>query len=93
MRYLTNEREIFGPMSQRELDANTEAVSILMAAKAIPEADAVRQIHAWLWRLHVTKWPVARFHLPWCQEIDDLMRRFPRVALRSCEPAVVERQP
>ena len=67
---------------QRELDANAEAVRILMRAQGLDERAAVRQLHTWLWRLRER--PAVPNHLSSCAEIDDLMRRFPAVALRSC---------
>jgi hypothetical protein len=60
-----------------------EAVRILMRAQGMDEPTAVRRVHAWLARLARTR-PPARNHFTWCQEIDDLMRRYPTLALRSC---------
>lgn len=67
---------------RRELDANATAVEILIAVKRIPEDQALRMVYSYLLNVHrrLQRSPSEDLlgHRPPCEEIADLLARFPR---------------
>lgn len=75
---------------QREVDANAAAIEILVRVKGVNEADALRAFHRYLAGAHARgAW--ATGHTTPCEEIADLLRRFPRhralTASWECAPS------
>ena len=66
---------------QRELDANATAVEILARVKHIPEDQALRMVYSYLLNVHrrLLRYPGEDLlgHRPPCEEIADLLVRFP----------------
>jgi hypothetical protein len=80
---------------QRELDANATAVAILTQVRQVPEDQALRMVYSYLLNVHhrLQRAPGEdlRGHRPPCEEIADLLGRYPRqsgwtVSL-ECAPA------
>jgi len=79
---------------QLALDSNARSVDILVQVKGMSEEAAVEQIYAWLLAIHRAALAAARPPPPGslsaCDEIKDLLRRFPKVrerfAGRECTP-------
>ena len=80
---------------QRELDANAKAVEILARVNGVSEERALKTVYLYLLGVH---WAVQRYprldvagHKPFCDEIADLLIRFPRqrswTAALECAPA------
>jgi hypothetical protein len=80
---------------QRELEANAKAVEILARVGGMSEARALRTMYAYLLGVH---WALERYprlnlsgHKPPCEEIADLLTRFPEqrvwTASLECAPA------
>ena len=104
---LDHDRPFAGTLSldwQREqersvLDANAKAVEILMRVRALPEEDAPRVVYDHLLafdRLVAARRTVIPWgHRPPCEEIADLLARFPRQrawsAALACAPDATER--
>ena len=87
--------EVRGAYQQRELDANAKAVEILTRAADMSEERALRTVYAYLAGVH---WALERYprlnlsgHKPPCEEIADLLARFPLqrawTASLECAPA------
>lgn len=81
---------------QRELDANAKAVEIFSRVKGWSEEQAIRAVYGHLlaaWRSVQRGTPVATGHLPPCDEIGDLLGRFPHHAAWTgaleCAPAPI----
>lgn len=81
---------------QRELDANGKAVEIFSRVKGWSEEQAIRAVYGHLlaaWRSVRRGTPVATGHLPPCDEIGDLLERFPHHAAWTgaleCAPAPI----
>ncbi|HKW92460.1 MAG TPA: ImmA/IrrE family metallo-endopeptidase [Methylomirabilota bacterium] len=74
---------------QRELDANAKAVEILARVKQIPEDDALRRVYLYLLNVHrrLQRAPGEDLlgHRPPCEEIADLLTRFPRQAVWTAD--------
>lgn len=69
-------------LTQRELDANAKAVEILVRVQGKTEAEALRRVLQFLWSVQETLASQPRpelplGHPPLCEQIDDLLRRFP----------------
>jgi hypothetical protein len=66
---------------QRELDANAKGVEILMRVAGMSEARALRTMYSYLlgvqWALERSPHLNLRGHKPPCEEIADLLSRFP----------------
>ena len=75
---------------QRELDANAKAVEILVWVKRVPEDQALRMVYSYLLNVHrrLKRSPGEDLlgHQPPCDEIADLLRRYPG-------PARLDRRP
>jgi len=79
---------------QRELDANATGVDILMRVKQVPEDEALRMVYGYLLNVHrrLQRTPGENLlgHRPPCEEIADLLARFPRqrawTASLECAP-------
>ncbi len=80
---------------QRELDANAKAVEILVRVGGVSEERALKTMYAYLLGVH---WALERYprlnlsgHKPPCEEIADLLGRFPEqhpwTASLECAPA------
>jgi hypothetical protein len=86
---------------QRELDANAKAVEILVRAAGVSEARALRTMWEYLagvqWALERYPRMDLRGHKLPCEEIADLLVRFPRqrgwTATLECAPPVVGEAP
>lgn len=70
-------------LTQRELDANAKAVEVLVRVQGKTEAEALRRVLQFLWSVQETLASRPRLelplgHPPLCEQIDDLLRRFPR---------------
>lgn len=84
---------------QRELDANAKGVEILIRAAGYTEARALRTMYEYLagvqWALDRHPRLDLRGHRPPCEEISDLLARFPRqrgwTATLGCAPEGVGR--
>jgi IrrE N-terminal-like domain len=67
---------------QRELDANASAVEILVWVRQVPEDQALRMVYSYLLNVHrrLLRSPGEDLlgHRPPCDEIADLLRRYPR---------------
>ena len=67
---------------QRELDANAKAVEILAWVRAVPEDQALRMVYSYLLNVHrrLLRSPGEDLlgHRPPCDEIADLLGRYPR---------------
>ena len=67
---------------QRELDANATAVEILVWVRQVPEDQALRMVYSYLLNVHrrLLRSPGEDLlgHRPPCDEIADLLRRYPR---------------
>jgi len=80
---------------QRELDANAKAVEILIRVKHVPEDQALRMVYSYLLNVHrrLQRTPGEDLlgHRPPCEEIADLLARFPLqqrwTASLECAPA------
>ena len=80
--------------AQRELNANAMAVEILARVKEIPEDQALRMVYSYLLNVHrrLQRSPGEDLlgHRPPCEEIADLLTRFPRqqvwTASLECAP-------
>jgi len=80
---------------QRELDANAKAVEILIRVKHVPEDQALRLVYSYLLNVHrrLQRTPGEDLlgHRPPCEEIADLLARFPLqqvwTARLECAPA------
>jgi hypothetical protein len=80
---------------QRELDANAKAVEILVWVKQVPEDQALRMVYSYLLNVHrrLQRSPGEDLlgHRPPCDEIADLLGRFPQqlawTARLECAPA------
>ncbi len=74
---------------QRELDANAKAVEILTRVKHVPEDEALRSVYRYLLNVHrrVQRAPGEDLlgHRPPCEEIADLLTRFPRQAVWTAD--------
>jgi IrrE N-terminal-like domain len=74
---------------QRELDANAKAVEILTRVKGVPEDDALRRVYVYLLNVHhrLQRAPDEDLlgHRPPCEEIADLLTRFPRQAVWTAD--------
>jgi hypothetical protein len=68
----------------KELDANAEAVKILMVGRSWSERTAFQQVHAYIWSykrlVDAGRTATPRGHPEPCVEINDLIRRFPQHA-------------
>ena len=68
-------------VEQRELDANVKAVEILVWVKQVPEDQALRMVYSYLLNVHrrLQRSPGEDLlgHRPPCDEIADLLRRYP----------------
>jgi hypothetical protein len=79
---------------QRELDANAKAVEILARVRGVPEDQGVREVYSYLLNVHrrLQRAPGEDLlgHRPPCEEITDLLARFPRqlvwTASLECAP-------
>lgn len=79
---------------QRELEANAKSVEILSGVKQMPEEQALRQVYGYLLNVHrrLLRAPGEDLlgHRPPCDEIADLLGRFPRqrswTARLECAP-------
>ncbi|MGH7365221.1 MAG: hypothetical protein ACREKQ_02550 [Candidatus Rokuibacteriota bacterium] len=79
---------------QRELDANAKAVEILAGVRKVPEDQALRMVYSYLFNVHrrLQRSPGEDLlgHRPPCDEIADLLARFPRqlvwTARLECAP-------
>jgi uncharacterized protein DUF955 len=79
---------------QRELDANAKAVEILARVRGVPEDQGVRMVYSYLLNVHrrLQRTPGEDLlgHRPPCEEIADLLARFPRqlvwTASLECAP-------
>jgi hypothetical protein len=86
---------------QRELDANAKGVEILVRAAGYSEARALRTMYTYLagvqWALERYPRMDLRGHKPPCEEIADLLVRFPRqrawTAGLECAPPAVSEAP
>jgi hypothetical protein len=69
-------------VEQRELDANAKAVEILARVRAVPEDQALRMVYSYLLNVHrrLQRSPGEDLlgHRPPCDEIADLLGRYPR---------------
>ncbi len=69
---------------QRELDANAAAVDILIRVRQVPEDQALRMVYSYLLNVHrrLQRAPGEDLlgHRPPCEEIADLLDRFPQQA-------------
>ena len=69
-------------VEQRELDANAKAVEILAWVRAVPEDQALRMVYSYLLNVHrrLQRSPGEDLlgHRPPCDEIADLLGRYPR---------------
>ena len=82
-------------VEQRELDANAKAVEILAWVRAVPEDQALRMVYSYLLNVHrrLQRSPGEDLlgHRPPCDEIADLLRRYPQqlvwTARLECAPA------
>ncbi len=67
---------------QRELDANAAAVDILIRVRQVPEDQALRMVYSYLLNVHrrLQRAPGEDLlgHRPPCEEIADLLDRFPQ---------------
>src|SRR6476661_6641996 len=67
---------------QRELDANAKAVEILARVRAVPEDQALRMVYSYLLNVHrrLQRAPGEDLlgHRPPCDEIADLLGRYPQ---------------
>jgi hypothetical protein len=67
---------------QRELDANAKAVEILARVKHVPEDQSLRMVYSYLLNVHrrLQRAPGEDLlgHRPPCEEIADLLARYPR---------------
>jgi hypothetical protein len=80
---------------QRELDANAKAVEILTWVRRVPEDQALRLVYSYLLNVHhrLQRAPGEDLlgHRPPCDEIADLLARYPRqlvwTAALECAPA------
>jgi hypothetical protein len=71
-------------MVPKELDANAKAVEILTRVKGWSERRSLRAVYWWLLGQHREQQagrPVPPGHLPACEEIQDLLGRFPQHAV------------
>jgi IrrE N-terminal-like domain len=79
---------------QRELDANAKAVEILGRVRGVPEDQALRMVYSYLLNVHrrLQRTPGEDLlgHRPPCEEIADLLARYPRqlvwTAVLECAP-------
>jgi len=86
---------------QRELDANAKGVEILVRVAGYSEARALRTMYDYLagvqWALERDPRMDLRGHKPPCEEIADLLLRFPRqrawTATLECAPPVASKAP
>jgi len=69
-------------VEQRELDANAKAVEILAWVRQVPEDQALRMVYSYLLNVHrrLQRSPGEDLlgHRPPCDEIADLLRRYPQ---------------
>ena len=69
-------------VEQRELDANAKAVEILAWVREVPEDQALRMVYSYLLNVHrrLLRSPGEDLlgHRPPCDEIADLLGRYPR---------------
>ena len=69
-------------VEQRELDANAKAVEILAGVRAVPEDQALRMVYSYLLNVHrrLQRSPGEDLlgHRPPCDEIADLLGRYPQ---------------
>jgi len=77
---------------QRELDANAKSVEILTRVRGVPEDQALRMAYSYLLNVHrrLERSPGEDLlgHRPPCEEIADLLARYPRAAHLDREPRV-----
>jgi hypothetical protein len=81
--------------AQQRLDANAQAIDILVQVKGLSEEAALDQMYSWLLAIHHAALAAGRPPpsgvTPTCEAIGDLLRRFPGVrekfAGRECAPA------
>ncbi|MEX2221276.1 MAG: ImmA/IrrE family metallo-endopeptidase [Candidatus Rokuibacteriota bacterium] len=79
---------------QRELDANAKAVEVLVEVRKVPEDQALRMVYSYLLNVHrrLQRSPGEDLlgHRPPCDEIADLLARFPQqlvwTARLECAP-------
>ena len=82
-------------VEQRELDANATSVEILAGVRQVPEDQALRMVYSYLLNVHrrLQRAPSEDLlgHRPPCDEIADLLRRYPQqlvwTARLECAPA------
>jgi hypothetical protein len=82
-------------VEQRELDANATSVEILAWVRQVPEDQALRMVYSYLLNVHrrLQRSPGEDLlgHRPPCDEIADLLRRYPQqlvwTARLECAPA------
>jgi hypothetical protein len=82
-------------IEQRELDANAKSVEILAWVRQVPEDQALRMVYSYLLNVHrrLQRAPGEDLlgHRPPCDEIADLLRRYPQqlvwTARLECAPA------
>ena len=82
-------------VEQRELDANATSVEILAWVRKVPEDQALRMVYSYLLNVHrrLQRSPGEDLlgHRPPCDEIADLLRRYPQqlvwTARLECAPA------
>ena len=94
-------RELERDYQQRELDANAKGVEILVRAAGFSEAEALRVMYEYLagvqWALERYPRLDLRGHKLPCEEIADLLVRFPRqrawTAVLECAPPAVGQAP
>ena len=69
-------------VEQRELDANAKSVEILAGVRQVPEDQALRMVYSYLLNVHkrLQRSPGEDLlgHRPPCDEIADLLRRYPQ---------------
>jgi hypothetical protein len=82
---------------QRELDANAKSVEILVAVRRVPEDQALRMVYSYLLNVHrrLLRAPGEDLlgHRPPCDEIADLLARFPEQAMWTARLECAGRPP
>jgi hypothetical protein len=84
-------------VEQRELDANAKAVEILAWVRAVPEDQALRMVYSYLLNVHrrLQRSPGEDLlgHRPPCDEIADLLGRYPQQLVWTASLECAPRRP
>jgi len=82
---------------QRELDANAKAVEILAGVRTVPEDQALRMVYSYLLNVHrrLQRSPGEDLlgHRPPCDEIADLLGRYPQQLIWTAGLECAPRRP